>query len=294
MNPKKKRSLIPVAGSQLTATVSVAMVLFILGVMALTAVATRRVTQSIKEQVGFVVVLTPGVTPGQINDLKKRFGSSEEIASYRFASADEVMTRWKNDMGADLDLDETLLGVNPFYPEFEVNFRAAYSHPDTIASRAAIVEQLDGVDKVEMNLDTAREVSRSLDNVILIMLLLAAALMAISFVLINNTIRLSIYARRFQIHTMKLVGATAGFIRRPFVGRSAVSGLIAAAMASAALAAAYFYMARIEPYLANVLTVMDLSLAIAGTFVAGAALSSLAALFATNRYIRISYDDMFK
>lgn len=294
MKLKKKHSLIPIFSSQMTAMISVALVLYILGIIALTGLVTHRLTESIRQQVGFVAVFSDKASEADINAVKKWLGAAEAIADYRYASADEVMTRWQNDMGADLDLDEILLGVNPFAPEVEVNMRASHASPDSLDAVASRVGKFAGVDHVTVNLDTAREVGRSLDSIMIVMGLIAGALLVISFVLINNTIRLSIYARRFQIHTMKLVGATAGFIRRPFVGRNVVSGILAALLASMALVASAGYAGHLEPSTLSAVTTADMAIVVAGLFAAGVTICALAALFATNRYIRISYDRMFK
>lgn len=294
MKQKKKRSLIPLLSSQMTAMVSVALVLFVLGIVALIAIGAHRATTAIKEQIGFVAILEENVTESQINSLKRILGATEGVADFRYSSADEVLNRWKNDMGADNDIDEALLGVNPFLAEIDVNMRASHVDPDSMARVIASLEKSGGVREIKANADTAREVGRSVDSVMFILGAVALALLVISFVLINNTIRLSIYSRRFQIHTMKLVGATAGYIRRPFVGKNVVSGVFAAFLASVALWGSLCYLGVVEPQIYAVVRLRDLAWATMGIFVAGVAICALASLFATNKYIRISYDDMFK
>lgn len=294
MKPKKKRSLIPLLSTQMTAMVSVALVLFVLGIVGLLAIGAHRATTAIKQQIGFVVLLDENASEKQVNDIKRSLGRSAAIADYRYSSADEVLRRWKNDMGADGEMDEVLSGVNPFVAEIDVNMMASHSHPDSLAAVVAEVEKAPGVKEVKANADTAREVSRSVDSVLFILAAVALALLIISFVLINNTIRLSIYSKRFQIHTMKLVGATAGYIRKPFVGKNIISGIFAAFFASAALWGALCYLGVLEPQIYAVVRLRDLAWATIGIFAVGVAICAVASLFATNKYIGITYDEMFK
>ena len=126
-----------------------------------------------------------------------------------------------------------------------------------------------------------------------VLLSVAAALLLISFVLINNTVNLSIYSRRFLIHTMKLVGATTAFIRRPFVVAGAVNGLISAAVASVLLVLLRIYAASAEPMAAVALTWTRMGILIAGVAVCGVVICSLAAIISTNRFLRSSYDEMY-
>lgn len=294
MELKKKRSLIPVVSSQITSMVSVALVLFIIGILALASLATHRFTASIMEQVGFVAVMDDNVTDAQAQQIQRFLASSRAVASFRYVPAEEVLNRWKRDMGVDDDLDALLLGVNPFFPEVEVTLRANYVHPDSMRAIGIEIEQMPGVSSVKMNTETAREVGDSLRSIIIVLLFVAITLLLISFVLINNTIRLGIYSRRFQIHTMKLVGATAGFIRAPFVARNILGGAIAGIIASGALAGAVAYIANLEPMVYNAVYPADFLYVALGLIVTGIIVCALAALFATNRYIRISYDAMFR
>lgn len=128
----------------------------------------------------------------------------------------------------------------------------------------------------------------------LVLFVVAGALLLISFVLINNTVRLTVYARRFTIHTMKLVGATAGFIRRPFIWSSVINGVIAGIISIVVLGGLLFYLGTIDPEVLRVVDWRPAAMLFSGLFLAGILICALAAFFAANKYLRLGYDNMFK
>lgn len=281
--------------SQLTATVSVTLVLFVLGLLALTGIAAHNASTAIKEQIGFVVIMDESATDNQIDAMRRYWEESERVSAVKYASPEEVLSRWNSEMGiANADGDDDLLdGINPFLPEFEVNVKARYASADSLEATVMPVRGMAGVKEIKFNADTARSVTSAVESVLIVMALIAAALLIISLALINNTIRLAIYSRRFMIHTMRLVGATASFIRAPFVRNCLVSGLGAAAIAIAALGGAVMWAQSAEPELNELLPLPALAYTAAGMLIAGAAICSLAAILATNRYIRLRYDELF-
>lgn len=127
-----------------------------------------------------------------------------------------------------------------------------------------------------------------------VMLVIAAALLLISFVLINNTVRLTVYSRRFLIHTMKLVGATPGFIRRPFILSNLVQGVVAGIVASGLLAGLIAWGKNWDEALDPLLPWATVAVIFVAIFITGMAICAIAAFFATNRYLRADYDDMFE
>lgn len=290
---KKRRSILPVFGSQLTSTISIAIVLLILGIVALTGIAARTASRDILENTGFVVIMAEQASDDHIRALKSHWINAPYVADVKYASSDEVMRRWREMMGTDDLPDEDELGGNPFSPEFEVNIKAEYTHPDSVDAIAVDILRRPGVADVKLYGETVAEVNRSIRSIMLVLLCISGALLLISFVLINNTVRLSIYSKRFLIHTMKLVGATAGFIRRPFVTEHIIGGVIAAVIASGLLAAMLTYLRSIEPSVDHMIPWQTTIWVFVSLFIGGALIAGLAAAFGATRYIRISYDDMF-
>ncbi len=155
------------------------------------------------------------------------------------------------------------------------------------------MRSLPAVGKVMTESALIRGVDSTLRRLTAVLLTIAAAMLLISVVLIRNTVSLSVYARRFIIHAMKLVGATRGFIRRPFVVAGALNGLIAGIVASLALLPLRAYASTFDPAIAEALTWWRMAAVGASMLVAGVALCALAAAAATDSYLRSDYDDMF-
>ncbi|MDE6264172.1 MAG: permease-like cell division protein FtsX [Paramuribaculum sp.] len=292
MKSNKKHSL-PILGSQFTATVSVALVLLILGVVALMGIAAKNTGDDIRSRIGFVVIMSENATDADIAALKKMWSTAPYVAAVSYASADEVLARWNETMSSEGDSITALLGVNPFFPEFEVAVKSRYADVDSLEKIVAPLRKLKGISEIKMQGDMVRSINATVSSLTLILSAVALALLLISFVLINNTVRLTVYARRFSIHTMKLVGATAAFIRRPFILTNVIQGIVAAFIAVVVLAGLLFYVGTVEPRITATVGWQEASWVFAGLFVAGVLICTLSALLSTNRYLRLGYDDMF-
>lgn len=283
---------IPVRSTQLTATVSVALVLIILGLTALLALAARSVSSDIRQQVGFVVVMAEDASEAQVAAMQRYWKAAPYVAGVRFSSADDVMARWK-ELAGDDGTDKALLGVNPFSPEFEVSVIGAYCNPDSLKAVTDPLKSMAGVGEIQLHSDLIKAVNNAMRSLTLVLLIVAGCLLIISFVLINNTVRLTIYARRFLIHTMKLVGATPGFIRRPFVVCNVLQGIVAATVAVVVLGGLLLYLATVDPEVIRAVGLEGTAIVFVCLFVLGAAICGLSALLSANKYLKADYDEMF-
>lgn len=277
--------------SQITATVSVTLVLLMLGIVALSAVAAHTVAQGVELEVGFTVVMTDSVKPAQANSLGAELRSRPYAAEVRYVSAEQVLSRWNSMLGTEGD---TLLGdTNPFLAEWEVKVRRPWSRPDSLEAIAAALRHIDIVEEVSCRSDVARAVDDTLSTLQIIFLCVSGVLAVISFVLISNTVQLTVHERRHTIHAMRLVGATGGFIRRPFVMAGLLSGLTAATIASVILGALWGYLQQIYPVIADLIWWQELLAVTGGIYAAGALICTLAALVAANRYLRRPADRLY-
>lgn len=275
---------------QATATMSVALVLLLLGMVVSLALAARSITTEIKEHLGFDVILTESASLDRVNEFKQMFADAPYVASFRYFSPEQANETWQAEMGENLT---ELLDVNPFLPEFEINLKADYAVADSLDAIILPLQQTEDVYQVNTHTDVIDRVNRNLSTMMLILAVAVLALLPISFVLINNTIRLTIFSRRFTIHTMKLVGASRGFIRRPFLLSNMLQALIAAIVASGLLAAIYYYVWELDASLRALLTPSMLLWVCLGLLLAGQVICLCAALFATQRYLTRSYDELF-
>ncbi len=287
----RKRSFrISTLGSQVTAVISVALVLLIVGVLASIGMATRNLTDSVKGHIGLVCRLDIQADTGEINALKRTFSQAPYVSSYLYTSADEVLAQEMEYNPEIMDL----LDENPYSPEFELKLKPAYASSDSIERIANSLEALTYVDEVISQAKAADTINSAVTRIMWVLAAVAAALLLISVVLINNTVSLAVYSRRFVIHTMKLVGATPGFIRRPFVKAGLISGIVAALIASATIVAlqAYVRTTDLQAYLAAPWSCV--ATIAAALLLLGMLICCLSALFATNRYLKASFDYIHK
>lgn len=287
---KMNHSRISGMGVRLTSTISVMLVLFILGLVAFINISFDGIERRVKEKMGFAVVLTDSVPQAMIDTLTVRCQNSDYISEFKYLSSEDVLAEETKGDGKEL---VDMLGVNPYAPMFEVRLTADYANVDSMNIIINEWESLQCVDYVDVNTELIRNLDSNSKMLNAILLIVAAALLLISFVLINNTVKLSVYAKRFLIHTMKLVGATGAFIRRPFLTTNIVQGVCAGALASALLTALLIWARSVDVAFEALIPWNVAFIVFAALLLLGALICGLAAMIATNRYLRINYDDMF-
>ncbi|MDE6484112.1 MAG: permease-like cell division protein FtsX [Duncaniella sp.] len=287
---RKRHNVIPLLSTRLTATASVALVLLIASIAAMAGIVMRNFSDAVRESVGFTVILRSDITASQTDAVRRALQSSPGISRIEYSSAQKVLERWQLDLGEDIEI---LAGGNPFSPEFEVNVSAGYASVDSIEIITAPLASIAEIDEIVPHTTVATELNATFHSLSLILAIVAAALLIISYVLISNTVRLFIYARRFDIHTMRLVGATAGFIRRPFLTANIVNGLLAGLIASVLLTGILVYCHSLEPRMVEFISPLAYAVTVVATIAGGIIICLIAALLATNKYLRQSYDEMF-
>lgn len=287
---RKPNTRISTLGSRLTSIVSVTLVLIILGILGMTLRASSALSDDIRSNIGFVVKLSREASDIEAGTLRRQISEARFTESLVYSSAEAILAEESELMGTPLD---SLLEENPFGSEIEVKVKPAYACTDSIAAIAAAMEAVPTVDEVVTQATVVDSVNSFLNRLSVVLLAIAAALLVISFVLINNTVSLAVYSRRFIIHTMKLVGATGTFIRRPFLLAGAGTGAIAGVAAAAILAGIRAYGATFDPIVDVLLPWWTMAWLLAAVILAGVVICVLASIFATNRYLRADYDEMF-
>lgn len=289
---KQQKSKISYFQSNITATASVALVLILIGVTAFLGLSARTMSRELKENMGFSIVLKTDATDADIAGLKAIFAKAPYVAKTTFISKDQALEQWKKDTGENLV--ETF-GVNPLSAEFQVNVKANYAEIGKLKSIQAQLMHQSGVEDIALYETEVETTNKNIGNITIVLLFVAALLVFISFALINNTVRLTVYSRRFLIHTMKLVGAKPGFIRRPFVVQNMLNGLIAAAVACLVFVGSYFAAQDIVGGLVGTMfNELEVAAVFVGLALAGVVICGIAAFFAANKYIHLNYDDLFK
>lgn len=288
---KEKKSKISYFQSNFTSTISVALVLLLLGIIAFLGILANTFSKELKENIGFSVVLQSETTPEQVAAMDKMWKASPYVSDVKFISKEAALQNWQAETGENL---VELFGVNPLNAEYEVYVKAEYANLDSLQVIERQLKAITFVDEIAMHKSEVDAANRNISNVALVLFVIAVLLMLISFVLINNTVRLTVYSRRFLIHTMKLVGAKPGFIRRPFVISNMLNGLIAAFVSMFFLLGVYLFLQNIDEALVVSFSALEIVAVFAGLIVLGVLICGLAAFLAADKYIRLSYDDLFK
>lgn len=275
-----------------TTIVSVTMLLVLVGAICLLGLTAGNTARDIKQQQQVSLVMADTVTNEQAARLTDSLKARPYVHQTTLITKEQALADWNASTGDDA---EAIAGYNFFTPEIELSLKADYT---TAAALAEVQKQLAGEPGVDEVVLPDAQVISSMDSffsrVMFILGIVAIAMIAISFVLINNTVLLTIYSRRFTIHTMQLVGATPGFIRRPFIASNAGAGVVAGLMAALVLGGAVQFISKTQmPELSSYLSAAETWTVCVLLIIAGAGLCSLSAFIATNRYLRKDYDDLF-
>lgn len=290
MAHNKTSRRISTLGSRFTSMISVCLVLLLLGIGAMTGLIGNGIAGEVRRNVGFVVKLERECSENNIQIIASALESHPAVASAEFLSADSILAEERKYLGESLSAD---IDENPFFPEFNVSLEAGATAPDSVAAITAYFESLEGVGEIVSENAVIEGVDKALRRTGTFALIGAAALLMVAIALINNTVSLSIYSRRNTIHTMKLVGATRGFIRAPFVRSAALNGLAAGVVASVMLAFLRIYASTFDPIVSASLPWIEMAILFLALLAIGTALCALTAAFAINRHLNSSYEDLF-
>lgn len=291
MGNSVKKSKISYVNTNITSIISVALVLLLLGMGAILGLFARSATERIRANIGFDVSMSDAASDMQILEVKRQLSSAPYTASVKYVSKEEALLAWQQETGEDL---MHVLGFNPLTAEFEVHVKPEYAVADSLGAIEMSLSRNPAIESVQIHRDQVEAISDNIRSILTVLGVAAIALLIISFALINNTVRLTVYSRRFLIYTMKLVGATPGFIRRPIVVSNIINGLIAALLASVLLSAGLFYIHKVEGGWSMMFTPAEVWCVYGGLVVVGIVLCCIGAVLASNKYIRLDYDELFK
>jgi len=273
-----------------TSTISIALVLFLVGLMTLLMFLGRDVSNYVKESVGMSVILDDSISTNNRAMIEKFYKTTSYAKSYTYISKDQALEDHIRDLG---DNPKDFLGYNPLLASYEVKLNADYANIDSITRIEQALKQIAGVKQVIYQRDIIHLVNDNIKKTGFILLGIAAILLFISIVLLNNTIRITIYSKRFTINTMKLVGARSGFIRGPIVRRNLLNGLISAVIAIALLAGTLYHLQKDIGTNFNLLRPDVIVTVSCVVILFGFIISYFASLFAVNRYLRMRTDNLY-
>ena len=274
----------------ITSCISTMLVLMLLGMVVFFVMTANNLSVYVRENISCSVVLSDDMKEPEIISFQKKLEQKPFVKQTTYISKAQALKEQTEAMGTD---PAEFLGYNPFTASIEIKLNSAYANTDSLKW---IQEELLANKKVmEVNYpeELMDSVNRNIKKISFFLLGLAALLTFISFALINNTIRLGIYSKRFLIHTMKLVGASWSFIRRPFMTRHIWIGVVASAMADALLIGMAYFLVKYDRGRLEINT-PAVMLTVRGTvFVFGIAITSLCAYFSINKYLRMKVGDRY-
>lgn len=276
--------------SYLTLVISVSLVLFLLGILGLILINARELSDYFRESLSFSVMLDDEAKEADIRMLQKDLDAKPFVKSTAYVSKDEAADKMKEDLGEDF-ID--FLGDNPLPPSIDVYLFAGFTSPDSVAKIEKYVLEYPFVKEVYYQESLLFLINENVKKISLFLLIISSFLFLIALTIINNTIRLSIYSRRFLIRTMQLVGATRGFIRKPFILQSAFHGLLAALIAMSLLMGLLYLIEKEFYQMVNFESTNLLFLLGASLILIGVLISSISTFFSVNRYLSISEDKLY-
>ena len=274
----------------ITSSISTTLVLLLLGLVVFFVLAANNLSVYVRENINFSVLISDDMKETDILKLQKRLNNEPFVKETEYISKKQALKEQTEAMGTD---PQEFLGYNPFTASIEIKLHSDYANSDSIAKIEKLIKRNTNIQDVLYQKDLIDAVNENIRNISLVLLGLAIMLTFISFALINNTIRLAIYSKRFLIHTMKLVGASWGFIRRPFLKRNIWSGGLAAFIADTILMGAAYWLVSYEPELIRVITPEVMLLVSGAVLVFGVVITFLCAYLSINKYLRMKASTLY-
>ncbi len=281
-----------ITGAYLTSIISITLVLFTLGFLGLIILQANSLSNYIKENIGFEIIVKPGVKEADILHLKKILDTREYVKSAEYISTEEATRRLSAMLGEDF-IDFLGNENNPLLPSIDLRFNAPWANSDSLAVIEAQILQNKVVKEVYYQKSLVHLINKNLRKISFALLGFSLLLLFIAMALVNNTIRLSVYSRRFIIRTMQLVGATERFIRLPFVVKGITQGLISAVIALVFLSGIIVVFQQQIPELKLLINVKMMGLLYLFILVLGMLMSGFSTFFSVRKYLRISPDRLF-
>jgi cell division transport system permease protein len=267
------------------------MVLVLLGLVVLSVLTSHNLSVWVKENLTVTVMLSDDASVNDAKRLCRALYHRPYSKNIDYVSKEQALREQSAEMGSD---PSEFLGANPFVATLELQLKSDYANRDSLKWIVRELKKNAIVTDVAYQADLMDEVNKNLTRVNFVLLFLAALLTFVSFALINNTVRLSVYSRRFIIHAEKLVGASWGFIRRPFLNKALVVGVIAAILASCVLGLLVYGIYYYEPSILAVITWKEMLITGVAVLLFGMIITAVCSWISVGHFLRMSAGDLYK
>lgn len=291
MKKNHKASISVQLGMQgVTSGISITLVLILIGMIVMSLLTTHNLSNYVKENIGFSIYIDPDMKEADIVRLQSRLQKEPFVRELNYISAQQALTEQTKELGID---PADFLGYNPYTPMIEIKLTASYANTDSLRVIEKQIKSSVQIAEMVYQEELIQSVNRNVRFITLFMTGLAILFGFISFALISNTMRLSVYSKRFLIHAMRLVGASWGFIRRPFVIRCMGMGLLAGVIACILLVFAIWWITNYEPEIIKIITPTVIVWMCVTVIASGVLITGLSALLSINRFLRMKGNQMF-
>jgi len=279
-----------VFSSYVTSTISITMVLFLIGILGLVIINTKHLSDYVRERIGFTLVLHEGIKEVEIIRLQKLLNSTNYVKTTRYVDKETASLELQEELGEDFT---GFLGYNPLFSSIDVKLFANYTQADSLSILEKRFLDYPQIKEVYYQRNLVTLINDNVKKIGLFLIFFSGLLALIFFALINNTIRISIYSQRFLINTMQLVGASRGFIRKPFVRKSVILGIFGALLAYILIISmVYTYQKELAGLISvNNLPVMGVVFII--VLLSGILMCWISTFFAVNKFLRLKFDELF-
>lgn len=278
-----------ISSTSVTTVISVSLVLFLLGLLGIFLISAKKISDHLKENIGFHVYLKDNVKDDEIERLHNFLNASNYVKSSMYLSKDSAAALYKKDIGEDF---VQFIGYNPLPSSMEVQLKADFANPDSIAWIQKQILDFSSVKEFDYQESLVNMVNKNVNRIALVLIIFIGLLMLIALALINNTIRLAIYSKRFVIKTMQLVGATGGFIRKPFLVNGVKHGIIAGIIANLMLGAIIYAAVKKIPDMEQVTDTRTMIYLFGIVLALGVFISGISTFFAVRKYLRLSSEEL--
>ncbi|MFT3995021.1 MAG: permease-like cell division protein FtsX [Dysgonomonas sp.] len=291
MSGKSNSKSISLFTAGVITTISITLVLFLLGLTILVGFTAKGFTSYLKENLGISIELADNIDDAAVTKLQKELDANPYIKSAVYISKAEVKKQLIEDLGRD---PEEVLGYDPSKSYFDVFIKSDYVNADSMKLVEKSLRGKTLIKNVVYNEADITNANSNLSTIGSVLLILAIVLILISFTLIRSVIQLNIYSKRFLINTMQLVGATNGFIRRPFVWSMVACGIIAAIFANLGITAMIYYVTNVFPVSISIVSMNELIIVYGLVLLFGIFIAAFATTFAVNRYLRMTTNKLYR
>lgn len=288
---KNKKSRVSYFDMQfITSSISTTLVLLLLGLIVFFVLAAHNLSIYVRENINFSLLISDEMKEVDQLRLQKKLNQEDFVKETVYISKKQALREHSEAVGAD---PEEFLGYNPFTASIEIKLKSDYANSDSIAKIEKLLKGNTNIREVLYQRELLDAVNENIRNITFVLLVLAVIFTLISFALINNTIRLAIYSKRFLIYTMKLVGASWGFIRAPFLIRNIWSGLLAALLADAILMGTAYWLVSYVPELISVITPLVMLLVSLSVLLFGVVITFSCAYLSINKYLKMKTNTLY-